>query len=281
MTELKMTERYIQQVSGHLASQFGVNASEVEVKREPRGYADTVQLLLNGQEVGIVSGLSADYWMPRGNFNLPASEAGKLIAPFSMKNTNGFGISGVYLTYCINEHPELAEVLNDLRVNHRIPEHMVISGNIIISQKRDGSVEAEVDYTLAESHGRLCTLVDPEHVKYVPEAREQPEQAHFCIHGESAPVNPFDIEPKHSKKISVVKIGLNRLGYDGIRLEETLSGLPVPADGLELSYSGHYKFVRLRTPTEPFIQLSIQDPLNEENWRSQIALARSLEAMFK
>lgn len=276
-----MTDRYIQQVSGHLASQFGVNASEIEVKREPTRYTGAVQLLLNGQIVGLVSGLSADNWMPGGNFKLPASEAGKLIAPFSMKNTNGIEISGVDLTYYIDAHPELAEVLNDLRVNHRIPGHRVISGNTIISQKRDGSVEAKVNYILVESQGRLCTLVDPEHVKYVPEAREQPEQAHFCIHGESAPVNPFDIEPKDFKKISVVHIGLNRLRYNEICLEETLRGLPMPADGLELSYSGHSKFVRLRTPTEPFVQINIQDPSSEENWRSQIALARQLEAMFK
>ncbi|MCH8004482.1 MAG: hypothetical protein IH934_07690 [Nanoarchaeota archaeon] len=311
MVDAKMFQEYIPQISKYLANAVGVNPSKIIVGEVIQDGSFIwgpfkIPFLLDGQEIGYASANNENS-VPLVTFRLPPSEAGKSYAPFSMKSLTGFDLGfdlkGVRLTYYINEHPEFKEVLKHLRVNERIPRQKICGGNEPeVYPLKNGDLEGKMIYILGTpSEERLCIQVEPKDVKYIPEADEQVEQQHHCIHGEDAPVNPFDTNPKNAKELSVVSITLSRL-IDPIPelsihtsnyLEETLEGLLVPADGLALEgihtlqneKQGGLKIitpvVKLRTPYENFIEIKLNDPLTEEDWENKIKLARNLEAMFK
>jgi len=287
-----MSLEYTPQISRYLANALGVDASEIRtLKIDKAGDPEIIKFALNWQQVARARRVTWRDSVPWVTFWLPASEAEKSYAPFSMSYIGDFQISGATFSYNVDKHPEFAGILNNLMEIYRIPEHKIYwAPEPKIYRMRNGSLEGRMSYYLGDSQEELCIPVEPEDVKYVPEADEQPEQGHHCIHGESAPVNPFGISPKDSKKLSVVNITfqVSKESPNGRKyLEETLEGLPVPADGLSLSYkhNGNYSHVRLRTPYKPSIEISLdplsEGPLSEENWRNQIALARRLEEMFK
>ncbi len=294
--EYALQSGYAQQISKYLANALGVDASEIRaVKIEKAGVWEIIKFVHNWQQVARATRATWREpvpWVPWVTFWSPASKAEKSYAPFSMSSIGDFQITGAHFEYHVDKHPEFAGLLEDLMVDHRIPGHKIhLPQEPEIRQMRNGSLIGRMHYYFGDSQERLCIPVEPKDVKYVPEAEHQLEQEHYCIHGKDAPVNPFEPSPKDSEKLSVVEIvfGVSRESTNGKRhLEETLEGLPVPADGLSLStvHNGNYSHIELSTPYRPFIEIRLdeplsEEPLSEENWTNQIALARRLEQMFK
>jgi len=285
---MAMIIEHSQKISNYLAKAIGANTSEITVgeERYKSSYRMEIPFLHNGLE--IASAQPKDGRIPKLTFQLPASDAGKPFAPYSVEHMGNFEPSEAVLTYHIDKHPESVEILKNLRAK-RLPERKIYVGaQPIIGQMENGGWYGVVLYILGTPREPLCLPVDPQFVKYVPEAEEQPDQEHHCIHGESAPVNPFDPNPPDSEKLSIVKITLadnnpldpGRKEY----LEEILGQIPIPADGLELysrSKAMRFSGIKLRTPHEPFVKLWIDDPLVEQNWENAINLAKNTEAMFK
>lgn len=275
-----------QKISGHLANALGVERSKIIVGELKY---NSIPFLFDGREVArIYGGNYSNGNVSRVYFKLPAHDAGKSSAIFSIEHIGDLKLSTAYLTYHVDKHPEFIEVVRDLR-QKRIPKEEILFAAepmVLPTMCGDGSLEGAMAYYLGTSpDNRLCVEVEPKDVKYVPEASEQPEQGHHCIHGEDAPLNPFEINPGNGKMISSVRISLIQNSDIGRkRLEELLEGLPVPADGLALSgygYNDEYREVRLRTPSDPFINIVVAKPFIEKNWEDSVALARNLEKMFK
>jgi len=299
-------QKYNSQVSkylaNYLANVFEVKPSAIAIReggkiaiREGVKIGNSsllkISFSLSGQEIARANFMSKLHGVSGLGIYLPSSDALKSYVPFSMNHVGDFGISSASFTYRTSEHPELIEVLKDSRVNYRIPRHKISRvSEPSITHFTNGTLEGAMSHYFGKPQEEaLCIPVEPTDVKYVPEADKQPE--HYCIHGESAPVNPFETNPEDAEQLSAVRISLNasRNSLDGRKyLEETLEGLPLPSYGLSLDgmYNGQNGWVSLRTTYKPYIRFFLDGSASDEslivrNLENLIKLARSLEMMLK
>ncbi|MEK6828332.1 MAG: hypothetical protein AABX78_03195, partial [Nanoarchaeota archaeon] len=188
------------EISKYLASAIGIDISRLSIG-EARTYGIDVHnveipFVFNGQEVAIGYAIK-NFKIHAVRFQLPSLNEGLLYAPFSLDAIKGFSLESVTATYHIHRHPEFHELLENLRETKRIPRQKLFKakepnifplGNVCLI--------AKVVYIFGTPlEDRLCIPVEPRDLEYFPEAEEQIDQGHACMHGESAPYNPFKTNP--------------------------------------------------------------------------------------
>lgn len=218
---------------------------------------------------------------------LPSENGMNSCAGFSRDVLGDFILRGVGITYHIDTHPEFEELLEDLRINKRIPkEELRYALEPAIMNGKNG-LEGHVYYYFGiPKEDRLCIRVDKDKKEYFPEAEEQSDQGtdHVCMHGEDAPFNPFK-KPDSSPSFSKIRINLSYSGNhnpESRYLEEFLEGLPLPADGISLDgyFGSKSAYITLTTPEDHFLDIWVNNPETEEDFEKAVALARRLENMF-
>lgn len=284
-----ITQTYeTREIRDHLASAIGVDSSRLLVGEEKLvGSGNSsllkVPLILDDREIAI-SRSRPDSGVYSVNLKLPSSIDRASHAPFSREAIGEFHVVYFEATYDIDRHPEFRELLRDLRENKRMPGQIISHANEpSIQTLKDGRLNGRMIYRLGDPEkDGLCVQVEPYHLKYVPEAKGQMDRGHYCIHGETAPYNPFDTNPKDATELSVVQIVLGDRSNYGY-LDDFLGGLQVPSDGLKMQvWDGTTNAtIRLRTPDEQFIDILLSNIKSSESWDNKVALARKLEEMFK
>lgn len=216
------------------------------------------------------------------------SDSSQLYAPFNLDSIKDLRLERIRVDYNISEHPEFRELLKNLMSTKRIPKeklhaHLELD---IFDYRLDG-LYGFMEYTFGRPKKNKPLCIEVDYVKglkeLVPEADEQKEQEHWCIHGETAPFIPFNPD-----KFSEISIGLKSTGDNrgNHYLNEFLDGLLVPADGLTIEgfYGSEAGRVKSKTPYYPTInnfEISMYKPESRDNWLNLIKLARRIEEMFK
>lgn len=293
-----MLQQDVKQIITNLSSSTGVQPSDINTKVILRGdpgfnygiQGRQVSFSHKGQQLarGYVShhpGHPENDRIYAVSLLLPPLSNTNPLAPFSLEAVGNFWFNMVTTSYYFDSHPEFKYLLQDLRQSKRIPiQSLEFSEEPSVFREQDVGLVGSIQHWFGKPYeDRLCIKVDRKIQKYVPEAEEQSNKEHVCIHGDTAPFNPFDVS-----ELSAVKITLHNNSYGHAserRLEEFLEGLPVPADGLEVGgelggRGGQYGIARLKTPEDPFLETLILDPKKQENWAGMASLARRLEGMF-
>lgn len=289
-----MFQQYTPQIANYLANAIGIDPQKIELESKMTLQTSTLNIffLNEGKRIG--------HWMIGEDpinkfeqfiFQMPAVYGGKLYAPFSLLIPEDLAISSAVLTYHIQEHPELVEVLGEL-MQKRIARGLISYANEpIITLSQIAGLEARMRFIIGPtSQNHLCIPVENNDLVYVPEAKEQKDQGHSCVHGETAPLNLFNVKPHDAKPINIVYIQLGTQLYNnGERyLENLLENTPVAADGLGLQVVHrdfptvpYWASIELKTPYNPSTTITFFDPKIKGNWERSVNFARSLEAMFK
>lgn len=260
----------------NLASAVGLQPSKI-VLDQPEGSLD--RLLYMGQEIAWL--IDINHQIRSVTLFLPYVRSEQSWVTFSQNVVEGFRLKEVGLIYHVNNvHPEFNELLEGLRQTKRIPrEKLSYVSELAIRTTENGLLYGSVSYELGTPQiDRLCMKVDKEFKDSVPEAEEQQDQSHYCIHDRDPSFIPFK-----PFKFSTIGIRLHGKGNEGGNyLKEILEGTLVPQDGLQLRVDDYGEIGMYREPyRSPCFQISINNPENKENWEKQLTLVRRLEYMFK
>lgn len=118
------------------------------------------------------------------------------------------------ITFNKKHYPMLAPLIqNEIQPREIITELGVKSPRSLV-----------VGHRLTHSEDHLCIKVDPEFAHLFPQARYQPEQQHYCIHGSVAPLIPEGYE-----SFDELTLGFT-FWYRASDYLKFLKGLPIPAD---------------------------------------------------
>ena len=274
----------LEETTKYLASVLEVESSRLIFEGIGGGWNS--EIFLDGhQTVGMTSNNPSTNKICDVRFYLPPSiREANSYAPFSLSVVDGYSIERVCIEYKIGEHPEFKGFLEELNKTKRIPKEK-LNENSEISVYLDDSKRGigHVPYTFGNSEeARLCIQVDyiENLEEYVPEAKNQTDQGHYCIHGDSTPFFPFN--PSKFDKIRMnLSSGNNPRGED--YLKEFLDGLKVPSDGLELwMYGDRANGIVDRTfRYSNFLEVLVRNPRIKEHWNNLVEVSRRMEKMFE
>ena len=201
-------------------------------------------------------------------------------APFSLKTEEEMWIERVSFSYDFVSHPELRNLLERTIANKRIPAEILKNGELSVLALQKPAIGI-VKHNFGKTNEKLCLQVDYMNglERLVPEAKEQPDQDHYCIHGESAPFMPFNVQEFGQIGFEVESDGTDDRKY----LEQILQNVIVPSEYFSMNVNFKEKTIVV-IGTDLFsdsLKISLYDPENPENWTRALKITKDLERMFR
>ena len=267
-----MTQNSYLQLVEPLAAGIGIDTSTLSVKN----FKETTALLYIGQTGPEIIGLKTKN-IDSLQLYLPYTEGHNPQVPFSQSALGDFKIDCTIVHYDRDVIPNFDEVVQELRMKNIPIGEISRVYELAINRLGDNILSGRASYVFGTPPlEKLCIEVNAKQSHLVPDAKEQQDQGHYCIHGDYAPFIPFNSPEFSNISIELIVARNSRDTYlrnflDGVPVQQNLSLTVIGDDGVRI----------FRNPHSSQFEICIDHPETKRDVTKVLSFIRRLEEMFR